>query len=590
MGPRVSFTKPVGAPGALLAVSAVTLGIVTLLVVPYSNLGFTTYAGASPAAALADFAAGLGLIGAGLAAWLLRPGSGSGLLLVSLAGLAWFAADWVGWEGGPPIARSVAMAIAPFFLAFLVHLVMASPGGRLRSRCQRLAAGAVYAAAAIVSVGRALVRDPFLDPYCWSNCRDNVFLISAQPGIARALDLMWILVSLIVGLFLAALAIRYLISATPTARRTTSPILVPAVLLGLAIAAHALALLRQPLESPRDVVFSILFQVQAWAAAMLAVGLGLVVVRSWRARVTLARLASDLGEAPAPGSLGPVLARATGDPGLLVVYPLPGSGRHVDASGTTVDLPTAGVGRAVTPIVRNDTEVALVVHDAAAVDSEQLRMQIGAAARLAVENERLQAEVLAQLNDLRASRARVVEVGDAERRRLERNLHDGAQQHVLALSYDLRLARVGAESAGSPELTALLTSAEAEAQTAIEDLRELAHGIYPAVLTEAGIGPALWTLADSAPLPVELAGLPDDRFPEAVERTAFVVASEAIDAASHLGSTHVEVRMIRDDDRLVLEVKGAGSGPFVHLADRVGALEGQFTAEAGLIRAEIPCA
>ena len=107
MGPRVSFTKPVGVPGALLAVSAVTLGIVTILVVPRSNLGFTTHAGASLAAALADFAAGLGLVGAGLAAWLLRPGSGSGLLLVSLAGLAWFAADWVGWEGGPPIARSV---------------------------------------------------------------------------------------------------------------------------------------------------------------------------------------------------------------------------------------------------------------------------------------------------------------------------------------------------------------------------------------------------------------------------------------------------------------------------------------------------
>ena len=199
------------------------------------------------------------------------PGSGSGLL-VSLAGLAWFAADWVGWEGGPPLARSVAMAAAPFFLAFVVHLVMASPGGRLRSRRQRLAAGAVYAAAAIVSVGSALVRDPFLDPYCWSNCTDNVFLISAQPAVARILDRIWILVSLTVGLLLAALATRYLISATPTARRTMSPILVPAVLLGLAIAAHALALLRQPLESPRDVVFSTLFQVQAWAAAMLAVG------------------------------------------------------------------------------------------------------------------------------------------------------------------------------------------------------------------------------------------------------------------------------------------------------------------------------
>ena len=262
MGPRVSPNKPVDVAGVVLPVSAAALGVVTLLFVPRSDLGFTTHAGASPTAAVADLAAGLGLLGAGLAVWLLRPGSGFGLL-VSLAGLAWFAADWVGWEGGPPMARSVAMAVAPFFLAFVVHIVMASPGGQLRSRRQRLAAGAVYAAAAIVSVGRALVRDPFLDPYCWSNCRDNLFLISAQPAVAQILDRMWLLVSLTVGLLLAALATRYLISATPTARRTMAPILVPGVLLGFAIAAHALALLRQPLESPRDVVFSALFQVQA---------------------------------------------------------------------------------------------------------------------------------------------------------------------------------------------------------------------------------------------------------------------------------------------------------------------------------------
>jgi signal transduction histidine kinase len=121
-------------------------------------------------------------------------------------------------------------------------------------------------------------------------------------------------------------------------------------------------------------------------------------------------------------------------------------------------------------------------------------------------------------------------------------------------------------------MTALLASAEEEAQTAINELRELAHGIYPAVLTEAGIGPALWTLADSASVPVELVELLDDRFPEAVERTVYVVASEAIDATSRLGSTHIRVRMVRNNDQLVLEVEGAGADPFVHLVDRVGAL------------------
>jgi signal transduction histidine kinase len=589
MGTRVWLDQPMRLAGVLLPASAAAVGVVTLRVVPRSDLAVTTHAGASWAAGVADLAAGLGLLGAGLVVWLFRPGSGSGPLVVSLAGLAWLAVDWVGWEGGPPVVRSVAMAVEPFFLAFVVHLVLATPGGRLRSRLRRIAVGAVYAVAAIVSVGRALFRDPFLDPWCWSNCRDNVFLVSAQPDVARALDSTWILFSLAVGLLLAALAIRQLAAATPTARRSMWPILVPGFLMGMAVGVHALALLRQRLESPRDLVFSSLFQVRAWAAAGLAVGVVLVAVRAWRARATLARLAADLGEAPAPGSLGLALARATGDPSIGVLYPLPGSERHVDASGTTVDLPATGPGRAVTPIVRNGGEVALVVHDAATVDPEQLRMQIGAAARLAVENERLQAEVLAQLEDLRTSRARVVEAGDAERRRLERNLHDGAQQRVLALSYDLRLARAGADAARASELAALLKSAEQAAQVAIDELRELAHGIYPAVLTEAGIGPALWTMADSAPLPVELEELPEDRFPKAVERTAFVVASEAIDAAGHLGSTHVAVRMFRNDDRLILEVKGAGPGPFVHLADRVGALGGRFTNDTSLIRAELPC-
>ena len=237
-----------------------------------------------------------------------------------------------------------------------------------------------------------------------------------------------------------------------------------------------------------------------------------------------------------------------------------------------------------------------MVHDAASVDPEQLRLEIGAAARLAVENERLQAELLAQLADLRASRARVVEAGDAERRRLERNLHDGAQQRVLALSYDLRLARAGTGTDGASELTPLLVSAAQEAQAAIDELRELAHGIYPAVLTESGLGPALWTLADSAPLPVELYEVPEDRFPEAVERTAFVVASDAVDAAAELKAGQVGIRVFRNDDQLVVEieveveVEGAGPGPFVHLADRVGALGGRFTTDAGLIRAELPCA
>jgi signal transduction histidine kinase len=237
--------------------------------------------------------------------------------------------------------------------------------------------------------------------------------------------------------------------------------------------------------------------------------------------------------------------------------------------------------------VRGGVEVALVVHDEA-VDAEQIRREIGAAARLAVDNERLQAELLAQLADLRASQVRIVEAADAERRRLERNLHDGAQQRLLALSYDLRLAHSGA--AGDGELPTFLRSAGAEAQAAVTELRELAHGIYPAVLTESGIDAALWTLADAAPVPVEIIAAPEERFAEAVERTVFVVVAEAVDAAHRLGSSHVEVRVLREGDVVVLDIGGAGQGPFVHLEDRVGALGGRLLVAGDCVRAEIPCA
>jgi signal transduction histidine kinase len=333
-------------------------------------------------------------------------------------------------------------------------------------------------------------------------------------------------------------------------------------------------------------VFSSLFVARALATAALAAGLGVVLVRTRRTQVAVARLATDLGDAPPPGSLGQALARASGDPTLEVVYPL--ASGHVDASGRSVAAPAVGGGRAVTPIVRGGREVALVVHDAASVDAGQLRHEIGAAARLAVENERLQAELLAQLSDLRASRARVVEAGDAERQRLERNLHDGAQQRLLALLYDLRLARAEAESLDAPELTTLLGLATDETKAAIADLRDLAHGIYPAVLTEGGLGPAMWTLAEGAPIPVILGETPEERFTEAVERTAYAVAAEAVEAAGRSGSSQVAVRVVREDDRLIVEVEGA-VGVFVHLADRVGAVGGELTHESGRLRAEIPC-
>ena len=212
--------------------------------------------------------------------------------------------------------------------------------------------------------------------------------------------------------------------------------------------------------------------------------------------------------------------------------------------------------------------------------------EIGAAARLAVDNERLRAEALSQLVDLRASRSRIVEAGDSARRRIERDLHDGAQQRLLALSYELRLARADAETAGDEQLVELLDAGSAEVQTALADLRELAHGIYPAILTESGLGPALWTLADTAPLPVEVRDVPVERLPEPVERAAYAVVAGSIEAAVD----HVSVTVRRDGDDVTIVVAGVAAALPVRLADRVGALGGHIALENGSLRAVIPCA
>jgi signal transduction histidine kinase len=233
-----------------------------------------------------------------------------------------------------------------------------------------------------------------------------------------------------------------------------------------------------------------------------------------------------------------------------------------------------------------------VLHNPALVDERELERALGSAARLAVENEALRAETLAQLHELRASRTRVVEVGDAERQRLERNLHDGAQQRLLALSYDLRLARAGAEADGNEELVAVLNGAAGETATALDELRELAHGIYPAILTEAGLAPALATLADDAPLPVELGDVEPARQPPALERTTYVILAEAIDDAARRGATFLSVRVRRDGDRLVIMVDDDGaprSDGMLQLADRVGALGGTLDIGGTTLRAEIPC-
>jgi signal transduction histidine kinase len=322
---------------------------------------------------------------------------------------------------------------------------------------------------------------------------------------------------------------------------------------------------------------------------LLAAGLVWAAVRTRVQRRAVARIATSLGQAPSPGSVQAALAQAIGDPELTIAYWLPASDHYVDAKGRPVAEPVARPGRGVTALVRDDRRIAVVSHTAALPNLEP---ELGAAVRLALENERLQAQALAQVDQLRASRVRIVETGDSERRRLERDLHDGAQQQLLALSYDLRLARAQAKADGDSHTGSLLTQATDQAQAALGELRDLAHGIYPAILAEAGLTPALATLAEEAPLPVEIPDADQGRYPAAVETAAYLLVAEALDDAAGRTASHVTVSVVQDGGRLVVTVTDDGTGrssAMVELADRVGALDGRLAVEPARLRAELPC-
>jgi signal transduction histidine kinase len=548
----------------------------------------TTYAGESELAAALAVSAGLALVAAGVATSLARQGRRVGDLAL-LAGFLWFAPVWAGWKGGPPLVLSIATLAAVFTLPVLLHLVVAFPSGALRLRGARAFVIAVYLEAALSALGRALFRDPFFDPACWNNCTDNVFLVHSLPDVARAIEDVDLWFAACAAAALAALCVWRLATASGPARRTLGPVLGGGIALAGATIAHSVVLARTAVEDPSDSEFLGVFVVGCAAVIVIALGLPWALVQARIQRRSVARIVADLGEAPSPGSLESALADAIRDAELQIAYRLPGARRYVDGHGDPVAEPVAGPARAVTRLVRNGREVAAITHTAALADLER---ELGAAVRLALENERLQAEVLAQLEDLRVSRARIVETGDAERRRLERDLHDGAQQRLLALSYDLRLTRAGVAADGDEELARALDAAGDETAAALDELRELAHGIYPAILTEAGLAPALEALADEAPLPVELDELASERQPPAVETTAYVTVAEAIEDAARRGAPFISIRVRNADRHLRVTAEDEGrprTQRLPHLADRVGALGGTLELGERVLRAEMPC-
>jgi signal transduction histidine kinase len=346
---------------------------------------------------------------------------------------------------------------------------------------------------------------------------------------------------------------------------------------------------------PREPFDVALFLVLAGTVAAFAGTLAWTVLRSRELIAAVGELGAGSGDPTTGNQVQQRLVIASGDPGLAVAYHLSEPERWVDAEGIQIPAPNPGPGRAVTPLVRGGYVIAAVTHDPSVLAPVDLEAAIGPATRLAIENERLRAGILAELSALRVSRGQIVATGDRERLRLERDLHDGAQQRLLALSYDLRMARAAAVSDGLELEVQQLDGLIAAARSAHEELRELAHGIFPAILSEAGLGPALETFARRASIPVDLVVDAPSTDQEA-ETAAYAAVTAAINDATAMGATEARVVIDQIIGGLRLTVTDDGSlerGTPDDLADRVGAAGGKIvvgqTAGWRQLEATIPC-
>lgn len=577
----MASTQPAAPRTRLLRVAlpAAALAYATIAVLrfPPSEPLLTTYGAASSAASRLGILAGLSLLAAGAwAVW--QPAARRTGVLVTTAGALWFAPDWVGWEDGPPVLRSLAAAAAPLLPVVLLHLVAGLLGDRLLWR----AALVGYALVAGLGVATVVLVDPFLDAHCWRNCTDNPLLLWSVPDAATLLGRAAAATWAAAGAVVAAAAAWRLVTGSATLRRWLGPALGGAAAVGSSEAGYATTLLLR-VEDPEDDVFAGLYLGRAAAWVLLSAAVVLLTTWQWRRRTAISQLVRSLEQASPSLGLQSSLRRVTGDDRLEVHYPVGTSGRRVGAAGSPAPRPPGD--RTCTVLRRGQTTVAELWHDPHLLSAQTLQEALGPASRLALENERLTAEQLARLHDVRASRARIVETGDAARRQIERDLHDGAQQRLLALSHAVRLACDAAAADGAADVVALLDAAQDQSRRALHDLRALAHGIHPAPLSEAGLAVALRSLADTAPVPVDLVEVTRSRYAPSLELAAHAVVRAAVTRAPCL----LSVRVLEMHRTLVVEVDGCTPPVPDEVADRVGALGGRTACTTGGWRAELPC-
>jgi signal transduction histidine kinase len=563
-----------------------------------------------PLAFLNDIGGGLAFGISGFIIWHRRPGNVIGPLMVLIGmNLFMWSFEWVPF---PPLVTlgQFTWGAATVLIGALVLLY---PWGRIVSR---LEAAWLVGATLTLILGVAYALALPLGKWECPDCRSWLTL-TYNENVATDLWLMRENAFFALTGALSALLIRRWAAASPPMRRVMTPLWIAGfafTVLALASAFLSTATFWGNYLSDVPSIGKFLrlrVPEEVWGALGNASFVSLFLIplsllwgqlRSRWDQAAVAGLAIELREAHGPSSLVDSLRRALGDASAeLNLWSRPAQA-YVTPDGLPVSLPDDD-RRAVSRLDADDGPLAAIVHDPALASQRSLIDGVSAVAQMAIENERLQAEVKAQFEEVRASRQRIVRAADEERRRVERNIHDGAQQRLVSLSLALGLAHSKAAS-DAPEVAAALSEAEAELKAAISELRELARGIHPAILTEAGLGPALESLAEHSPIPATVEARLDGRLPPVVEATAYFVAAEGLtNVAKHASATAVRVTAIMADGwlRLSVEDDGAGGADLERgsglrgLVDRVAALGGRLRLGAAeprgtRLEADIPCA
>ena len=542
--------------------------------------------GASPTAADVIYRlTGGSFVAAGLVAWQRRPADRIGALMVA-TGFLFFIAPLAA-QVDSSIVQTLGLLWTDYWTIAFVFLLLVFPQSRgPHGRVEHLLLVA-FAIPLVVAqpLWLLFLEDPELvnDLGLWPNERAADWIDKGQRGLLLAATL---------SLFLV-LSLRWW-RASPPLRRVLLPVLAG----GATMLSFGALLAIDLINGTRSqALLTMTLIVMATVPAAFVVGL----LRSRFARVAVGDLVVGLQSDTAPVQLRAAIARALRDPSATLAYWLPEFGNYGDLDGRLVILPADDGPQATTLIDRDGRHVAALMHDRSLLNEPELLAAVTAAAGIAIENAQLHVELRARLEEVRGSRARVIEEGQKERKRLERDLHDGAQQRLVALALNLKLLE---RRLADPEARAQLDEAQHEVDLSLAELRDLARGIHPAVVTGHGLAVALEQVAARAPLPVHLSVDVGGRLPERVEVAAYYVVTESLtNVAKHAQASSVVVTVGRVDGGLSIEIVDDGVGGadseqgsgLRGLADRVEALDGRlrvWTPRGGgtRVKAEIPCA